>query len=79
IPFQWILPVLYCKRFDFVATSLTITRDREGKFSFSAPFSVASVAILIRFGDSRIISATDLQGIFFACHAGAPHIAVLKV
>lgn len=30
IPFQGILPGLESKRFDFVATSLTITRDREG-------------------------------------------------
>ena len=37
IPFQGILPGLESKRFDFVATSLTITRDREAKFAFTAP------------------------------------------
>jgi polar amino acid transport system substrate-binding protein len=61
-----------------VATSLTITRDREAKFAFTAPFSDASVAILKRKGDSRINSAKDLQGMIVASQAGAPQIAVLK-
>ena len=48
IPFQGILPGLESKRFDFVATSLTITRDREAKFAFTAPFSDAKgIAALI--------------------------------
>ena len=78
IPFQGILPGLESKRFDFVATSLTITRDREAKFAFTAPFSDASVAILKRKGDSRINSAKDLQGMIVASQAGAPQIVVLK-
>lgn len=78
IPFQGILPGLESKRFDFVATSLTITRDREAKFAFTAPFSDASVAILKRKGDSRINSAKDLQGMIVASQAGAPQIAVLR-
>ncbi len=57
VPFQGILPGLSSKRFDFVATSLTITKARAESFAFTLPFSTASVAVLKRKGDARINSA----------------------
>lgn len=78
VPFQGILPGLSSKRFDFVATSLTITKERAEKFAFTVPFSTASVAVLKRNGDSRITTAKDMAGLIIGSQAGAPQIEVLK-
>ncbi|EZI27819.1 MULTISPECIES: transporter substrate-binding domain-containing protein [Pseudomonas] len=78
VPFQGILPGLSSKRFDFVATSLTITKARAESFAFTLPFSTASVAVLKRKGDARINSAEDLIGMVVGSQAGAPQIDVLK-
>ena len=78
VPFQGILPGLASARFDFVATSLTITRERAEKFAFTVPFSTASVAVLKRTGDDRINSALDLAGLVVGSQSGAPQIKVLR-
>ncbi|WP_372965930.1 transporter substrate-binding domain-containing protein [Marinobacter sp.] len=78
VPFQGILPGLASERFDFVATSLTITRERADKFGFTVPFSTASVAVLKRTGDDRINSALDLVGLVVGSQSGAPQVQVLK-
>lgn len=78
VPFQGILPGLASKRFDFVATSLTITRERAEKFAFTLPFSTASVTVLKRTGDDRIHSALDLAGMVVGSQSGAPQVQVLQ-
>lgn len=78
VPFQGILPGLASKRFDFVATSLTITRERAEKFAFTLPFSTASVTVLKRAGDDRIHSALDLAGMVVGSQSGAPQVQVLQ-
>lgn len=78
VPFQGILPGLASGRFDFVATSLTITRTRAEKFAFTLPFSTASVAVLKRAGDDRIHSAMDLSGMVVGSQSGAPQVEVLR-
>lgn len=78
VPFQGILPGLASKRFDFVATSLTITRERAEKFAFTVPFSTASVTVLKRAGDDRIHSALDLAGLVVGSQSGAPQVQVLR-
>lgn len=78
VPFQGILPGLSSQRFDFVATSLTITQARTESFAFTVPFATASVAVLKRKGDERIASAGDLVGKVVGSQSGAPQIEVLK-
>ncbi len=78
VPFQGILPGLASGRFDFVATSLTITKERAEQFAFTVPFSTASVAVLKRSGDERIQSAEDMAGLVIGSQSGAPQIDVLK-
>ena len=78
VPFQGILPGLSSERFDFVATSLTITQARTESFAFTVPFATASVAVLKRKGDKRIGSAEDLVGKVVGSQSGAPQIEVLK-
>lgn len=78
VPFQGILPGLSSERFDFVATSLTITQARTESFAFTVPFATASVAVLKRKGDKRIGNAEDLVGKVVGSQSGAPQIEVLK-
>jgi len=78
VPFQGILPGLASGRFDFVATSLTITKERAEQFAFTVPFSTASVAVLKRSGDERIQSAEDMAGLVIGSQSGAPQIDVLR-
>ena len=78
VPFQGILPRLSSKRFDFVATSLTINKERAAKFAFTLPFSTASVAVLKRAGDDRINSAEDMAGLVIGGQSGAAQSAVLR-
>lgn len=78
VPFQGILPGLTSGRFDFVATSLTITKARAENYAFTLPNSTASVTVLKRRGDSRINSAEDLAGMVVGSQSGAPQVAVLR-
>lgn len=78
VPFQGILPGLGTGKFDFVATSLTITEARAKKYAFTLPISTASVTVLKRKGDNRIHSAEDLAGMVVGSQSGAPQIAVVR-
>jgi polar amino acid transport system substrate-binding protein len=78
VPFQGILPGLTAGRFDFVATSLTITDARARNYAFTLPISTASVTVLKRKGDQRIKSAEDMAGMIVGSQSGAPQVAVLR-
>jgi polar amino acid transport system substrate-binding protein len=78
LPLQGILAGLSAKRYDFVATSLTITKARAENYAFTYPISTASVAILKRRGDERINSPLDMANKVIGIQAGAPQIAILK-
>ena len=78
VPFQGILPGLGAGKFDFVVTSLTITKARAARYAFTLPISTASVTVLKRKGDTRIKSAEDLAGMVVGSQSGAPQVAVLR-
>jgi polar amino acid transport system substrate-binding protein len=78
VPFQGILPGLTAGRFDFVATSLTITEARARNYAFTLPISTASVTVLKRKGDPRIKSAEDMAGMVVGSQSGAPQVTVLR-
>jgi polar amino acid transport system substrate-binding protein len=61
-PFQGILPGLDAGRFDFVATSVTITPKRAEQYLFTVPIADGTVAILKRKGDTSIKSPEDIAG-----------------
>ncbi|MEH7415747.1 transporter substrate-binding domain-containing protein [Neobacillus drentensis] len=62
LPFQGILPGLDAKKFDFVATSVTITPKRAKKYDFTVPIADATMAVLKRKGDSSIQKPEDIAG-----------------
>ncbi len=78
VPFQGILPGLSAGKFDFVATSLTITEARARNYAFTLPISTATVTVLKRKGDGRIKSAEDMAGMVVGSQSGAPQVAVLR-
>lgn len=78
VPFQGILPGLSAGKFDFVATSLTITEARAKNYAFTLPISTATVTVLKRKGDGRIKNAEDIAGMVVGSQSGAPQVAVLR-
>ncbi|MGB5446318.1 MAG: transporter substrate-binding domain-containing protein [Psychromonas sp.] len=77
LPFQGILAGLTTKRYDFVATSLTITKKRMENYAFTYPISTASVAMLKRKGDSRIMTPDDMAGMVIGTQAGSAQLGVI--
>lgn len=78
LPLQGILAGLSAKRYDFVATSLTITKTRAENYAFTYPISSATVAILKRKGDEHIKSPLDMVDKVAGGQAGSPQLAILK-
>jgi len=79
LPYQGMLAGLNAKRFDFVCTSVTITKERMDKYAFTLPISTASVTIVKRANDTSIKTAEDLVGKTVGIQAGAaPYFAALK-
>jgi len=79
LPFQGILAGLDAKRYDFVCTSLTITKERAAKYAFTLPISTAAVTYVKRTGDDSIKTAEDLAGKVVGIQAGAaPYFAAVE-
>lgn len=79
LPFQGILAGLDAKRYDFVCTSLTITKEPMAKYAFTIPISTASVTYVKRADDDSIKSAEDLAGKVIGIQAGAkPYFAAVE-
>lgn len=79
LPYQGILAGLVAKRYDFVCTSLTITKERAARYAFTLPISTASLTIVKRTGDDAIKSAEDMAGKIIGIQAGAsPYLTALK-
>lgn len=62
LPWQGILPGLDARKFDLVATSVTLTPDRALKYAFTMPIAESTHHILKRKGNAAINTADDLIG-----------------
>lgn len=78
VPFQAILPGLSAKKFDFVVTSVTVTKDRDAKFAFTLPIAEATVAILRRTQDAKFTSPEQLSGKVVGSQAGSAQLKVAR-
>lgn len=78
LPFQGILAGLTTKRYDFVATALTITKKRMDNYAFTYPISTAAVAMLKRKGDQRIMTPGDMAGMVIGTQAGSAQLSVIR-
>ena len=78
LPWQGILPGLTAKKWDFVITSVTMTRERMGKFAFTSPVAEATVALVKRKADTSISKPEDIAGKVVGSQAGSAQLQVLK-
>lgn len=60
LPFQGILPGLAAKKFDFVATSVTVLKERAEKYDFTLPIADSSYVLLVKKG--KIKSLEEMNG-----------------
>ena len=65
------------KRFDFVVTSVVVTKERNDKFAFTVPIADATVALVKRAGDSSISKLEDISGKVVGSQAGSGQLKAL--
>ncbi len=62
LPWQGILAGLEAKKFDYVITAVTVTKERAQRYAMSLPVSLASVDFVKRAGDESIMKPEDVIG-----------------
>ena len=62
LPWQGILPGLLAEKFDFVATSVSVTEERVKKYAYTVPIAEGTSWLMKRVGDDRINSVEDAAG-----------------
>ena len=78
LPWQGILPGLAAKRFDYVITSVTVTKERYDAYHLSLPIADATMAVIKRKGDDSIGSAQDIAGKVVGSQAGSAQLQALE-
>jgi len=78
LPWQGILPGLAAKRFDYVITSVTVTKERYDAYHLSLPIADATMAVIKRKGDDSIGSAEDVAGNVVGSQAGSAQLQALE-
>jgi polar amino acid transport system substrate-binding protein len=78
LPWQGILPGLAAKRFDYVITSVTVTKERYDAYHLSLPIADATMAVIKRKGDDSIGSAEDVAGKVVGSQAGSAQLQALE-
>ena len=71
LPWQGILPGLAAKRYDLVATSVTINPARAANFAFTLPVSEATTFAVTQAGNDKIKTLEDLNGKVGAVQIGS--------
>lgn len=62
VPFSGILPGLEEKKFDFIATALTVTSERKGKFGMTIPILDGTFVVVVAQNNDNIKTMDDLNG-----------------
>jgi polar amino acid transport system substrate-binding protein len=78
LPWQGILPGLAANRFDYVITSVTVTKERYDLYHLSLPIADATMAVLKRKGDDSINSPQDVAGQIVGSQAGSAQLQALE-
>ncbi len=63
LPFQGLLPGLLARKFDVVATSVSINEARARRYAFTRPLGSSANTVVVRAGDQRVRSTDDLSGL----------------
>ncbi len=78
LPWQGILPGLSAAKFDYVVTSVTVTRARYEKYALSLPIADATMALVKRKGDDSIRAPEDIAGHVVGSQAGSAQLQALQ-
>ena len=78
IPFQGILPGLSAKKFDYIVTSVTATKERKEHYALSVPVADATVAMLVR-ADSPLTKPEDASCKTVGCQTGSAQIKAIEM
>ncbi|MDE0444221.1 MAG: transporter substrate-binding domain-containing protein, partial [Gammaproteobacteria bacterium] len=78
LPWQGILPGLAAAKFDYVVTSVTVTRERYEKYALSLPIADATMALVKRKGDASIKAPKDISGHTVGSQAGSAQLQALQ-
>jgi len=62
VTFDSIFAGLESKRYDVVADQISITPERQAKYTFSKPYTVSKGVIVTKAGDSSVHSIADVKG-----------------
>jgi len=62
LPWQGILPGILAKKFDFVATSVSINEERAVKYAYTRPIGTVQTVVLVSINNTDINSEADLAG-----------------
>lgn len=78
LPWQGILPGLAAAKFDYVVTSVTVTKERYQKYALSLPIADATMALVKRKGDDTIKTPQDIAGHVVGSQAGSAQLQALQ-
>lgn len=78
VPFQGILPGLATKRFDFVVTSVTVTKERMAKFAFTLPIADATTALVRRKTEAALTAPESFSGKIVGSQSGSAQLKALQ-
>ena len=78
LPWQGILPGLAAAKFDYVVTSVTVTRERYEKYALSLPIADATMALVKRKGDDAVTAPEDIAGLVVGSQAGSAQLQALQ-
>lgn len=78
LPWSSVLPGLEAGKFDVVNAPVTITAEREKRYSFTLPMGNATVALLKRAGDDSISKPEDIAGKVAGSQKGSAQLEQLK-
>ncbi len=78
LPWQGILPGLAAAKFDYVVTSVTVTKERYVKYALSLPIADATMALVKRRDDDSINVPEDIVGHAVGSQAGSAQLQALQ-
>lgn len=78
LPWEGVLPGLEAGKFDMVGGPATITKARMERYRFTPPIAEASVALLKRKGDTKIMKPADIAGKAVGGGKASAQLAQLK-
>ena len=78
LPWQGILPGILAKKFDMVATSVTITPERAAKYAFTRPIATYQTMIIRHDKDDSISEMNDMNGKVVGAELGSIQVTQLE-